>query len=621
LPKANPQSLTKKKKQGSKNNKYPQGFMFTRTVTAIFIFCTVLLLPVIGAETAKSADSRVEIARYEDEFSSAMLEPAQYDGRKGIAVVFSGTEDLHYYAREETTPAPGLQLIIDVQSPTLIFDKPVFPEWEIFRDPVGIDVEVYVGDFAVFIPFAESVNLEENEPADVTVKLTGLACTSKLCLPPFEKTLQLQFNAGSDEDYKIYEFEKAKTGTAAVTLEGFTDYPIWYAMVLALLAGLSLNIMPCVWPMLPLVVLRIVERGRDKTGRKIAMGLAFAIGIILFFACLAAANIVLHLVYSMTLGWGDQFRNTNFVIAMALVLVALAMFMFDVFAITVPASVSGKTTSSKGYLGTVGMGFLAAILSTPCSFGILAAAFAWAQGQPLIWATIAILAIGVGMAIPYVILTAIPGLLEKLPKPGKWMDIFKKLVGFVLVAVAAWMITIVPSEQRNGVLYFVIILAFCLWMWGGWVGFGSKRHNKIIVRIIAAALVLAAGWWLLKPKTELIDWQSYDANKIESAIKQDRPVLIKFTADWCLSCKVAEQLVYSRRDVADLIEEKGVLPIKADTTLADYPATIALADVYKEPGVPVSILLLPGDKDVRWHGKAFADELIEQMEKLPDKAD
>ncbi|MFA5423068.1 MAG: cytochrome c biogenesis protein CcdA [Phycisphaerae bacterium] len=595
--------------------------MFTRTVTAIFIFCTVLLLPVIGAETAKSADSRVEIARYEDEFSSAMLEPAQYDGRKGIAVVFSGTEDLHYYAREETTPAPGLQLIIDVQSPTLIFDKPVFPEWEIFRDPVGIDVEVYVGDFAVFIPFAESVNLEENEPADVTVKLTGLACTSKLCLPPFEKTLQLQFNAGSDEDYKIYEFEKAKTGTAAVTLEGFTDYPIWYAMVLALLAGLSLNIMPCVWPMLPLVVLRIVERGRDKTGRKIAMGLAFAIGIILFFACLAAANIVLHLVYSMTLGWGDQFRNTNFVIAMALVLVALAMFMFDVFAITVPASVSGKTTSSKGYLGTVGMGFLAAILSTPCSFGILAAAFAWAQGQPLIWATIAILAIGVGMAIPYVILTAIPGLLEKLPKPGKWMDIFKKLVGFVLVAVAAWMITIVPSEQRNGVLYFVIILAFCLWMWGGWVGFGSKRHNKIIVRIIAAALVLAAGWWLLKPKTELIDWQSYDANKIESAIKQDRPVLIKFTADWCLSCKVAEQLVYSRRDVADLIEEKGVLPIKADTTLADYPATIALADVYKEPGVPVSILLLPGDKDVRWHGKAFADELIEQMEKLPDKAD
>lgn len=593
--------------------------MFTRTITAIFIFCTVLLLPVIGAETAKSADSRVEIARYEDEFSSAMLEPAQYDGRKGIAVVFSGTEDLHYYAREETTPAPGLQLIIDVQSPTLDFDKPVFPEWEIFRDPIGIDVEVYVGDFAVFVPFAESVELEGKEPADVTVKLTGIACTSKLCLSPFEKTLRLQFNAGSDEDYKIYEFEKAKTGAAAVTLEGFAGYPIWYALGLALLAGLSLNIMPCVWPVLPLVVLRILERGRDKTGRKIAMGLAFAIGIILFFACLAAANIVLHLIYSTTLGWGDQFRNTNFVITMVLVLVALAMFMFDVFAITVPASVSGKTTSSKGYLGTVGMGFLAAILSTPCSFGILAAAFAWAQGQPLIWATVAILAIGIGMAIPYVILTAIPGLLEKLPKPGKWMDIFKKLVGFVLVAVAAWMITIVPSEQRNGVLYFVIVLAFCFWMWGGWVGFGSKRHNKIIVRLLAVVLAIAAGWWLLKPKTELIDWQSYDPQRIESALRQDRPVLIKFTADWCLSCKVAEQLVYSREDVANLIEQKGVIAIKADTTLADYPATSALANIYKEPGVPVSILLLPGNKDVRWHGKAFADELIEQMEELPDR--
>jgi len=234
------------------------------------------------------------------------------------------------------------------------------------------------------------------------------------------------------------------------------------------------------------------------------------------------------------------------------------------------------------------------------------------------------------MGIPYVILTAIPGLLEKLPKPGKWMDHFKKLVGFVLIAVAVWMITVVPQLQRSGVLYFAVVLAFCLWMWGGWVGFGSKLRNKIIVRILAVALAVAAGFYLLTTPAKLIDWQSYDAQRIETAVKQDRPVLIKFTADWCLSCKAVEQLVYSRKDVAELIKGKDVLAIKADTTVSDYPATRALANTYGEPGVPVSILLLPprllvedksGGKDVRWHGKAFANELIEQLKKLPSKND
>jgi thiol:disulfide interchange protein len=192
-----------------------------------------------------------------------------------------------------------------------------------------------------------------------------------------------------------------------------------------------------------------------------------------------------------------------------------------------------------------------------------------------------------------------------------------------------WMITIVPQPQRNGVLYFAVVLGFCLWMWGGWVGFGSKLRNKIIVRVLAVALAVAAGFYLLKTPAKLIDWQSYDATRIEKAIEQDQPVLIKFTADWCISCKAVEQFVYSRRDVAAMIKEKDVLAVKADTTEKDYPATAALANTYHEPGVPVSILLLHprllvedksgGGKDIRWHGKAFAGELIEQLKKLPSR--
>jgi thiol:disulfide interchange protein DsbD len=132
-------------------------------------------------------------------------------------------------------------------------------------------------------------------------------------------------------------------------------------------------------------------------------------------------------------------------------------------------------------------------------------------------------------------------------------------------------------------------------------------------------LAVAAGFaFLPAAKPSLIDWQKYDAAAIKTALSENKSVLIKFTADWCLSCQVVEKTVYSRKDIAELIKQKGVLPIKADTTLRDYPATIALKELYNEPGVPVSILFVPGtDEPVRWRGLAFGDELKSALEKRP----
>jgi thiol:disulfide interchange protein DsbD len=154
-------------------------------------------------------------------------------------------------------------------------------------------------------------------------------------------------------------------------------------------------------------------------------------------------------------------------------------------------------------------------------------------------------------------------------------------------------------------------------MWGGWVGFGSKTTNKVIVRALAVLLAVAAGYWLLSPPAKLINWQKYDAGLIETSLAEDKPVLIEFTADWCLSCKAIEKIVYSRKDVAELIKQKSVVAIKADTTAKDYPATKALEGIYNEPGVPLSILILPGQaEDKRWRGKSFAEELKEVLKKL-----
>jgi thiol:disulfide interchange protein DsbD len=228
--------------------------------------------------------------------------------------------------------------------------------------------------------------------------------------------------------------------------------------------------------------------------------------------------------------------------------------------------------------------------------------------------------IGLGMAAPYAVLTSLPGLLAGLPRPGKWMEIFKQAVGFILLFIAVWLIAALPQQHRTGVLYFALAVAFCLWMWGGWVDYSTKFSRKLIIRIIAAALAVTAGLYFLTPAEKLIDWQEYDAELIEASFKNQRPVLIKFTADWCMSCRFVEKTVYSHKDIAELIEQKSVLAVKADTTVKDHPATLALKNIYNEPGVPVSILFLPGRQEpVRWRGKLFADELKELLEKLPSK--
>jgi len=564
----------------------------------------------------------VEIARSETEVSSARLLSSRMAEIPGIAVIFEGTDDLHYYAKADTAPA-GYKLKVAAKSDFLMFGDAVYPKWKTYYDKaLEKSVEVYSGDFSVFVPIA-SVTAKPGaegaiKPFDVEVKITGIACTSKICLPPFEKTLRTTIDWGQRESWKQISLDKA--GDKETPYAG-PSYSTWFALVLAILAGLSLNIMPCVWPVLPLIVMRLVEQAKQGRKQSAALGLAFCLGILLFFAILAGANIILQIVYGTVLQWGDQFRNPAFVAGMALLLVVLALFMFGLFTFTVPSSIASKSGSGKGYPGALGMGLLAAVLSTPCSFGILAASFAWAQTQNLFMGTVAIMAIGLGMALPYAILTSMPALLNRLPKAGQWMEIFKQAIGFVLLLIAVKLIASLPEVRRTSVLYFAVVLAFCIWMWSGWVSYNTKAVRKWLVRFAALALGVTAGWaFLPAPAAELIDWQPYDAAAIKTANAESRPVLIKFTADWCWNCEVVEKVVFGRKDVAKLIEEKDVLAIKADTTLENYPASVDLKEKYKEPGVPVTIVYVPGvQKPTRFNEIFFGKQLKQLLEKLPSK--
>ncbi|MHC4658453.1 MAG: protein-disulfide reductase DsbD family protein [Planctomycetota bacterium] len=593
--------------------------MRKKVAVMLWIVCIFAVSCCAWAEdTSTVSTPAIELARDRQEYSSAHIETARMGSKPGIAVVFEGTKDLHYYARAETVPARGFELKVAAKSEDFGFGEAVYPKWSIFSDPLGKEVEVYAARFTVFLPIKTvkaPTKTTTIEKGDVEVKISGIACTSRICLPPFEQTLRATIDYSGRDSWKEITFERA--GSQDRVIEE-PSYSLWFALGLAFLAGLALNIMPCVWPVLPIIVMRIVEHAKQSKGRSIAMGVTFCLGILLFFACLAGANIILQVFYGTVLQWGDHFRNPAFVTGMALLLVVLALFMFGLFTITIPSSIAGKSGSGKGYPGALGMGFLAAILSTPCSFGILAAAFAWAQGQRLILGTLAIMVIGAGMAAPYAILTSMPGLLKRLPKAGRWMEIFKQALGFVLLIIAVKMIKALPDANKISVLYFAVVLSFCFWMWGSWVGYGSSFRRKLFVRGLAVVLaVLAFGLFFAK---ERIEWQQYDAKLIDAAKAEGKPVLIKFTADWCLNCEVVDMVVYQRKDIGRLIEDKGVLAVKADATRDDQPATRALKEIYNEPGVPVTILLVPGrEKPIRFQEISFAKKLKQALKRLPSK--
>jgi len=586
-------------------------------ITSILSLFLLMTTCAVAAEAPQRQKINVVTFWAEQQFD--VVSPA---GKSAVAIHFELEKDWHFYASADSAPG-GMNLKFEPNeqgTKVLSFGKPIFPKSDWLLDEIqGKKFEVIGGDFTVYLPFTVAESSGEKTVV-VNIGIVGAVCSNTQCRRPDFGSVKVEVKIKPGEStqpkFTLPEPQKSPALTGQ-----WADYSVWAALVLAFVAGLSLNIMPCVWPVLPIIIMRLIENAKESKGKSITMGLAFCTGVLLFFACLAGANIVLKLVYNTTLQWGDQFRNPAFVAGMAMLMVVLALFMFGLFTITVPSSISGKSGSGKGFGGAVGMGFLAAILSTPCSFAILAAAFAWAQAQPLGLATLAIMVIGIGMAAPFAILTAMPALLSKTPRPGRWMELFKQTIGFVLLVIAVKLIAALPADRRMNVLYFAVVLGFCVWMWGGWVSYAAPASRRWAVRVIAAVLAVAAGFaFLPAPKPSLIDWQKYDSAVIKQTQNANKPVLMDFTADWCLNCVVVDKKVYARKDIADLIKQKGVLAIRADTTVSGYPATVALKEIYNEPGVPVSILLVPGqDKPQRWRGLAFGDELKSALEQLKNQ--
>ena len=296
---------------------------------------------------------------------------------------------------------------------------------------------------------------------------------------------------------------------------------------LAFLAGFILNFMPCVLPVIGLKVMSFVHQAGQNPGRIFMLNAMFCLGMISVFMILAFFAV------QSGLGWGQQFEGLTFKIIMIAVVVVFGLSFFGVWEIPLPGFGSGGLDQKEGLTGAFLKGILTTLLATPCSGPMLIPAIVWAIAQPASVTYLVFLALGLGMGAPYLVIGVYPKLVSKLPKPGPWMETFKRIMGFIMLGTAVFLIGAVEQKFVVPVLSMLLILAFACW-WMGRTSMAAPLPERMKSWAISAAIGAFAVWFsffFLIPQYEL-DYQPYTRIALEEHLEEGRKVFVDFTADW-----------------------------------------------------------------------------------------
>jgi thiol:disulfide interchange protein DsbD len=391
--------------------------------------------------------------------------------------------------------------------------------------------------------------------------------------------------------------------------------PLWKMLLYALIGGLILNVMPCVLPVIALKILGFVGEARSEPGHVRKLGLIYALGVLVSFLALAALVIAIKAAGHQA-GWGMQFSNPQFIIVLTTVVTLVALNLFGVFEVTLSGRVmgtAGNLASKHGAAGAFFNGVLATVLATPCTAPFLGASlgFAFTQSAPtilLIFSTVAI-----GLALPYVILSWQPAWLKFLPKPGAWMEKFKIAMGFPMLATALWLSSLVSiyyGDRSWWLGIFLVFVGLAAWVFGQFVQRGGARRGFAFA--VTAALLAAGYAWALDGQLrwrspikdsgndnslshapEGYTWQRWSAEAVAKARSEGRPVVVDFTAKWCLTCNISVAPAFETGMVIEKLKQSNAVALLADYTFYPPEITKELAQ-FDRTGVPL-VLVYPRD--------------------------
>jgi thiol:disulfide interchange protein DsbD len=369
---------------------------------------------------------------------------------------------------------------------------------------------------------------------------------------------------------------------------------------LAFLGGVILNLMPCVFPVLFIKGLYLVESSRHAPKRVRAHGLVYTLGILVSFWIVVALLLGLR-AGGRQLGWGFQFQSPGFVAVMALLLFFLGLSLAGMFEIGLTVTNTGSGLAARsGYAGSFFTGVLAVVVATPCTAPFMGAAIGFALAQSAGAAFAVFTALALGLAAPYLLLTFHPVWMRYLPRPGAWMEVLKQATAAPIFATVIWLVWLFASsagvDALTALLAAFLLLAIAGWILGRWPARRVASAFAITVIVLAVATPLYALWLFPAAETTTASkagWEPYSREAIEQYRAQGRPVFVDFTARWCLSCQVNERAVLNRGDVRRRLHTSGIVLVRADWTKHDESIASALRELGRS-GVPTYVFYPPG---------------------------
>ncbi len=510
----------------------------------------------------------------------------------------------YYLYRDQTTlklkDASGLSL------------KPAWPAGTAHHDAHYGDVTVYFDQ--VELPVTVDGDLAGR--AQLALEASFQGCQDGgLCYPLMTRAVNIDLGSGI-----------AAPGTALPTAPelppanaggGALQVSLIAALLLALGGGLVLNLMPCVLPVLSIKAVSVLESGENPaTARRHA--LFYTAGVLCSFAALGLGILALRTA-GHALGWGSQLQQPLLVGALACVMLAVGLSMSGVVQFGASLGNTGAGLAARsGPAGDFFTGVLAVVVASPCTAPFMGSALAYAFAAPMLAALLVFLTLGIGLALPFLLIGFVPALARLLPRPGRWMETLKQVLAFPMYLTAAWLVWVLANQRGADavglVLVAMVLLAMTLWWFERSRSHGTLSKFAVAVLAIATLVPMYLLAQVPRPSSVAAIEQGvvpYSPEKLAELRAAGTPVFVDMTADWCVTCKANEHTVLNTQTFRDLLQRTGAVYMKGDWTDVN-PTISAFLQQYHSPGVPLYVVFPKHAGPGRQLSTVLTSSMVEQ---------